>query len=198
MKLSYKLCLLFGCLLFAYSKSGAQEPEEFRSVLSGFTIKLPKTFSDYRNVSMEVAQHKFPTRIYRWNQNDEAFTVWVGEAWNDLENPGDAKLFLDDFPAQYVASVKDIKILDEHQWSFEGHPGFELIEEHNGRLVDLRIFLSGYRFYALIANIPATQPKLGDRQRIGRPGQRRHRGLAACVGWRRQQSRQRGRKGSGR
>jgi len=164
MKLSLKILTLTGCVLFAQSIGRAQEADEFRSVLSGFSIKLPRTLSAYRNVAMEVAKNRFPTRIYRWNRDDETFTVWVGDAWTDLENPKDARLFLDDFPAQYVASVKDIKILDEHSWSFEGHPGFELIEEHNGRLIDLRIFLTGYRFYALIANEPSAQHKLGDRQ----------------------------------
>src|SRR5205809_1963036 len=163
MKLSLSICLVIGCVLLAQSTGGAQEPDEFRTVVSGFGIKLPKTFSDYRNVSMEVAKYRFPTRIYRWNKDNETFTIWFGEGANDLENPQYAKFFPDDFRNQYLASLKNIgKVLEEHPWSFEGHPGFELIEEHKGRLADVRVFVSGYRFYVLVANVSSIEQQLGD------------------------------------
>jgi hypothetical protein len=52
MKLSYKICLLFGCLLFAYSKSGAQESESSAS----FSVASP---SNFRRLFLTIA-------MFRW------------------------------------------------------------------------------------------------------------------------------------
>jgi hypothetical protein len=160
------ICGLIGsaCAFVAY----AQQPDQFRTVFGRFAINLPAKYSEYEFVNFEIAKYKFPVRLYRWNFEHDVFTVCVGEGSNDLDKPEYAKLFLDDLRRQYTeAKLKQNgKIIDESPWAFEGHQGWQIIERHNGVVVDLRFFVVGYRFYTISVAVNDNQGISAARQDI--------------------------------
>jgi hypothetical protein len=129
----------------------AQQVNEFRTIFGGFAIKLPEKYSEYKPASFKIADYSFPARIYRWNFEHEIFSISTGEGTNDLEKPEYTKLFLDDLRKQYAdARLKQNgTIIDEGAWSFEGHPGWQMVERHAGLVVNLRFFVIGTRFYTI-------------------------------------------------
>ncbi len=104
----------------------AQPANEFRTVFGGFAVKLPEKYSEYKPASLNIANYKFPTRIYRWNFEHAIFSIGSGEGANDLEKPEYTKLFVEDLRNQYaeIPLKQNGVIIDEGAWSFEGHPGW--------------------------------------------------------------------------
>jgi len=147
---AFLTCVLFGFCASAFT-ARAQESGEFRTVFGGFGVKLPNKYSEYKPALLQIANYKFPTRIYHWNFEHEIFTISSGEGTNDLEKPEYAKLFLDDFRRQYAGTSlkQNGVIIDESKWSYEGHPGWQMVERHNGIVVNLRFFVIGDRFYSI-------------------------------------------------
>jgi hypothetical protein len=129
----------------------AQPANEFRTVFGGFAVKLPEKYSEYKPASLNIANYKFPTRIYRWNFEHAIFSIGSGEGANDLEKPEYTKLFVEDLRNQYaeIPLKQNGVIIDEGAWSFEGHPGWQMVERHNGMVVNLRFFVIGTRFYTI-------------------------------------------------
>src|SRR5947209_5466168 len=97
-----RTCLLTGLVCILSLVARAQESGEFRTVFGGFGVKLPEKYSEYKPASFEIANYRFPTRIYRWNFEHAVFTISSGEGANDLEKPECTKLFLDDLRRQYA------------------------------------------------------------------------------------------------
>lgn len=140
------ICLLSGGVGNAIARG--QQPEQFRTVFGAFAVNLPEKYSEFIFASFEIANYKFPARLYRWNSERDIFTIVTGEGANDLEKPEFTKLFLDDLRRQYVAAPLK-PIIDEGPWSYEGHPGWQIVARQNAAVVNVRFFVIGYRFYSI-------------------------------------------------
>ena len=155
MKLAGKILICFCALcgfLCSYGQTpGTQQPYQFRTVFGRFAINLPSKYSQYELVNFEIAKYKFPVRLYRWQFEHEVFTLTAGEGTNNLEKPEYTKLFLDDLRSQYsqLPLKENGTIIDDGPWSYDGHPGWQIVERHKGVVVDLRFFVIGYRFFTI-------------------------------------------------
>lgn len=146
--------LIFICLLSGGVGSAivrGQQPEQFRTAFGGFGVNLPQKYSEYKSASLDVANYRFPVRVYRWKSDRDSFTITAGEGANDLEKPEYTKLFLDDFRRQYaeLSAKQNGVIISEGPWSHEGHPGWQIVERRDSTAINLRFFVIRYRFYTI-------------------------------------------------
>jgi hypothetical protein len=162
------ICAVSGWFYSWNAIARAQQPDQFRTVFAGFSINLPANYSEYKFASTEIARYKFPARMYRWNSDHDAFTIYVGEGTNDLEKPEYTKLFFDDLRNQHLqhSQKENGVIIDDAPWSFEGHPGWQLLRRYGDVVLAVRSFVIGYRFYAINLSVFDGQGVNETRQKI--------------------------------
>ncbi len=160
------ISLLIGCVFGSHFTLAAQEPDVFRTLIGGFTIHLPANPSEFRFVKVAIGKYTLPVNVYRWRSDYEAFTITVGQGVHNLESPEFAEPFISDLRDQFVAFrlKENGKLIESHPWSFEGHPGWQIVEEHTGFRADLRFFVIGNRVYTINVSIRASQQALNEHE----------------------------------